>query len=329
MEQQSIRLSFANNQLLPQLFGESNRHLKLLEQQLALTISARGEEVSIKGGSDHVAIAKSVLRTLYDRLNHGGGAVDDNEVSGLVRVLQESFDEDVMVIETAKKGARKKGTSAVQKARNIFTPHSKQQETYWKSLMKQDLVFGMGPAGTGKTYLAVAAAVQKYLNGDVKRIILSRPAVEAGENLGFLPGDLKEKVDPYLQPIYDALNELLGVEKANKMIDAGDIEIAPLAFMRGRTLKHAAIILDEAQNTTRVQMKMFLTRMGEGSNMAITGDISQLDLPRGTTSGFQQAMNLLGGIDGIDIVKFEAADIVRHPLTAKIVEAYERDEAAA
>ena len=319
MKKRASSISFGDNSLLPQLFGEHDKHLLKIEEKLDITISARGNTISIAGGGDNVDFAEKILESLYKKLEKGM-EITMHDVEAAVRMIapdmQESmpskqsdalFDEQV-VIQTLKK---------------LITPYSNHQKKYIKELFKKDLTFAVGPAGTGKTYLAVAVAVSMFLDHRFERIVLVRPAVEAGEKIGFLPGDMKDKVDPYMRPLYDSLYDMLPGEKVQKHIENRIIEIAPLAFMRGRTLRNAFIILDEAQNATPTQMKMFLTRMGEGSKMAITGDLTQIDLPGNVQSGLEDAVEKLAGIDEISFITFDKADIVRHSLVSKIVHAYE------
>jgi phosphate starvation-inducible PhoH-like protein len=300
------------------LFGEHDRHLVRLEQKLGVSLVSRGNRLAISGSHSATERARDALMFLYDRLRRGL-TVDMGEVDAAARLSGEDgsggsdlFGSDALAIRTRKRH---------------IAPRTPNQVAYMRALRDQELVFGLGPAGTGKTYLAVAAAVQMLSAGRVDRIILSRPAVEAGERLGFLPGDLREKVDPYLRPLYDALHDMLPGEQVMKRLASGEIEIAPLAFMRGRTLANAFIILDEGQNTTPVQMKMFLTRLGENSRMVVTGDLSQIDLPSGMRSGLHDAIDALGGVEGIGLIHFGAEDVVRHPLVAKIVSAYDAHEA--
>jgi phosphate starvation-inducible PhoH-like protein len=314
-----IQMQFDDNGLLAPLFGERDQNLDRIERQLGVSLVPRGNLVAIGGAASSIERARLVLGGLYDRLKRGL-SVDLADVDAALRLAEAQAKEDTLPLlaEPASIRTRKRQISA----RSVI------QGDYIRALRDQSLVFGLGPAGTGKTYLAVAAAVDMLMTGQVQRIILSRPAVEAGERLGFLPGDLKEKVDPYLRPLYDALHDMLPGDQIIKRLGNGDIEVAPLAFMRGRTLAHAFVILDEAQNTTPVQMKMFLTRLGEGARMAVTGDLSQIDLPRGTRSGLTDALETLGGVEGIGIVRFTEADVVRHPLVMRIVRAYEaRDRA--
>ena len=302
-----------NNQLLKVLVGVNDENVRLIEKMLNVEILSFGNQVTIRGGSGDIENAKTAIDILYEKASKGH-VIGEQEVKAAVRICggKGSSDEKHTLSEIVLK----------TKKRYIY-PRSATQAQYITEMMKNELVFGLGPAGTGKTYLAVALAVSMMLEGAVDKIILSRPAVEAGENLGFLPGDLKEKVDPYLRPLYDALYEMLPAEQVDKKLALGEIEIAPLAFMRGRTLSNAFVILDEAQNTTPMQMKMFLTRLGENSRMVVNGDLSQVDLPRGVVSGLRDALDTLKGINNIGSVTFSANDVVRHGLVAKIVKAYE------
>ena len=302
-----------NNQLLKVVVGVNDENMRLVEKMLNVEILSFGNQITIKGAANDVETAKTAINILYEKASKGH-VVGEQEVKAAVRICGgvESADEKQSLSEIVLK----------TKKRYIY-PRSATQAKYITEMMQNELVFGLGPAGTGKTYLAVALAVSMMLEGAVDKIILSRPAVEAGENLGFLPGDLKEKVDPYLRPLYDALYEMLPAEQVDKKLALGEIEIAPLAFMRGRTLSNAFVILDEAQNTTPMQMKMFLTRLGENSRMVVNGDLSQVDLPRGVISGLRDALDTLKGISNIGSVTFSANDVVRHGLVAKIVKAYE------
>lgn len=302
-----------NNQLLKVVVGVNDENMRLVEKMLNVEILSFGNQITIKGAANDVENAKTAINILYEKASKGH-VVGEQEVKAAVRICGgvESADEKQSLSEIVLK----------TKKRYIY-PRSATQAKYITEMMQNELVFGLGPAGTGKTYLAVALAVSMMLEGAVDKIILSRPAVEAGENLGFLPGDLKEKVDPYLRPLYDALYEMLPAEQVDKKLALGEIEIAPLAFMRGRTLSNAFVILDEAQNTTPMLMKMFLTRLGENSRMVVNGDLSQVDLPRGVISGLRDALDTLKGISNIGSVTFSANDVVRHGLVAKIVKAYE------
>lgn len=312
-----LHLQFEDNRLLPQLFGQHDKHLARIEQELGVSMVPRGNQLAISGPADAVTIAKQVVTSLYQRLKRGL-EVDAGEIDAALRLnrLDEGLEPNLF------DGNGKDGT-AIRTARRHITPRTAMQAKYMRMLHEHELVFGLGPAGTGKTYLAVAVAVAMLTKGAVDRIILSRPAVEAGERLGFLPGDMREKVDPYLRPLYDALNDMLPGDQVVKRMTSGEIEVAPLAFMRGRTLAHSFVILDEAQNTTPMQMKMFLTRLGQGSRMAVTGDLSQIDLPSGQKSGLRDALDAVEGIPGIGAAHFTEVDVVRHPLVAKIVGAYD------
>jgi phosphate starvation-inducible protein PhoH and related proteins len=308
----TVQMQFDDNSLLPQLFGERDRNLERIEAKLGVALVSRGNRLVISGGDRNAETARNALAQLYDRLSQGQD-IDNAAVDAALR--------------HATSGAsRWDQESEIRTKKRRIAPRSPHQADYIRALRSHDLVFGLGPAGTGKTYLAVATAVDMLMTGRVERIVLSRPAVEAGERLGFLPGDLKEKVDPYLRPLYDALHDMLPGDQVMKRLAAGEIEIAPLAFMRGRTLAHSYVILDEAQNTTPVQMKMFLTRLGEEARMAVTGDLSQIDLPPGVTCGLADALATLDGAEGIATVTFDDRDVVRHPLVARIVRAYDERE---
>jgi phosphate starvation-inducible PhoH-like protein len=312
-----IHLQFDDNRLLPLLFGEHDQHLTRIEQELGVSLVSRGNQLAISGAGPAVATARQVLTTLYQRLKRGL-EVNKSEVDASLRMSRQDDGAELNLF-----GADSKDGTAIRTQRRHITPRSAPQAKYMRMLHDQELVFGLGPAGTGKTYLAVAVAVAMLTKGSVDRIILSRPAVEAGERLGFLPGDLREKVDPYLRPLYDALHDMLPGDQVLKRLSSGEIEVAPLAFMRGRTLANSYVILDEAQNTTPMQMKMFLTRLGEGSRMAVTGDLTQIDLPAGQKSGLKDALEAVEGVDGIGITRFTEVDVVRHPLVQKIVGAYD------
>lgn len=306
-------MTFASNVLLSMLLGDHDRHLARIEQRLGVRLACRGNKVSISGTQAQVAAAAAALSALYEQLERGE-MIDGPKIDATLRLTDPSTEPRLPLSDLP----------AIRTRKGAVGPRSQGQAAYIEALGKYEMVFGIGPAGTGKTYLAVAQAVAMLTSGRVDRIVLSRPAVEAGERLGFLPGDMKEKVDPYLRPLYDALNDLLPGDQLTKRMATGEIEIAPLAFMRGRTLAHAFVILDEAQNTTAVQMKMFLTRMGEGTHMVITGDLSQIDLPPNTRSGLADALDTLEGVPGIGVTRFTNQDVVRHPLVARIVEAYEQ-----
>jgi phosphate starvation-inducible PhoH-like protein len=316
----SIVLRFDDNSLLPLLYGDYDQNLARIEQAVGVTLSSRGNRVAIAGGGPAVAIARDALNALYRRLQQGM-AVNAAEVDAAVRLAGARAAERAGGIDSAEGDAL-----TIRTPRRHITPRSPGQGRYMRALAEAPMVFGVGPAGTGKTYLAVATAVAMLISGRVDRIILSRPAVEAGERLGFLPGDLREKIDPYLAPLYDALYDMMPGDQVANRLASGEIEVAPLAFMRGRTLSHAFVILDEAQNATRVQMKMFLTRLGEGSRMAVTGDPTQVDLPTGAISGLTDAVRTLERIDEVRFVRFTDADVVRHSLVTRIVRAYEEDD---
>lgn len=296
---------------MPLLFGEHNAHLHLIEDSLGVDISTRGNTISLSGTKTAVQTAQDVLADLWQTIQTKQ-ALGTAEVDAALRFVTKNEHDDRVMSEPIKT-ARKKDISA----------RSPNQAKYIEAMRNHEMVFGIGPAGTGKTYLAVALAVSMYKQGLIDRLVFCRPAVEAGENLGFLPGDMQEKIDPYLRPIYDALHDAMPADQIVKKIGNGDIEIAPLAFMRGRTLKNAFVILDEAQNTTAMQMKMFLTRMGEGSRMVITGDASQVDLKPGVQSGLHEARSILRDIPDVAFVEFGAEDVIRHKLVSKIVKAYE------
>ena len=314
-----LLLQFDDNRLLPLLYGEHDQHLARLERQLGVRLAARGGRLSISGPRDAAQAADLALKALYERLRKGLD-VGDAEVDAAARMAVHGPSPDVAEASVADLHAE---DLTIRARKRHISPRSPTQAAYIRALRHHELVFATGPAGTGKTYLAVAMAVSQMMEGRVDRIILSRPAVEAGERLGFLPGDLREKVDPYLRPLYDALYDMLPAEQVMSRLSNGEIEVAPLAFMRGRTLSNAFVILDEAQNTTPVQMKMFLTRLGENSRMAVTGDLSQVDLPSGQLSGLRDAVDLLGPMDDVSRVEFTNADVMRHQLVTRIVRAYD------
>jgi phosphate starvation-inducible protein PhoH and related proteins len=313
--QLSRDLSFPDNNQAGILYGELNKNLHLVEQNIGVTIHVRGNGVHITGLGHEVDLAADLLEQFYALLAKGFKVYTSDFAFGL-RVLEASPKASLAKIFLDK--------VYITAQNRIISPKTQNQKTYIDSIRDNDIVFGIGPAGTGKTYLAVAMAVSALSTGQVRSIILTRPAVEAGEKLGFLPGDLAQKVNPYLRPLYDALGDMLGPEKSADYIEQGIIEIAPLAFMRGRTLNDAFVILDEAQNTTREQMKMFLTRIGFDSSAVITGDVTQVDLPRSEQSGLLHAKNILRKIDGINFCNFSKQDVVRHPLVQKIIGAYEK-----
>lgn len=315
----TITLEFRDNDRIPLLIGPQDHNLGLIEKRLDVSIALRGNRFAIVGKEKDVLNARTTLEYLYSIIGKGYG-LDEGEIESAIRLATKSVDlEDEDVVEEEENFS---DISIPTKKRIIF-PRSPRQARYIRELRKSNLVFGLGPAGTGKTYLAVAIGVSRLMNGEVDRIILSRPAVEAGESLGFLPGDMREKVDPYLRPLYDALHDMIPGDQVMKYLSNNQIEIAPLAFMRGRTLANSFIILDEAQNTTPMQMKMFLTRMGSNSQMVVTGDLTQIDLPTGVQSGLRDAVQVLHGIEGISFLNFKAEDVVRHPLVSKIVAAYD------
>ena len=312
----AVTMQFDDNALLPLLLGDHDRHLARLEQGLNVRLACRGNRVSISGEPDRVEATEAALAGLWQRLCAGQGVASADVDAAIRMTIARAADPDPQLPLS--------DLPAIRTRRGSVGPRSLGQAAYMEALGRYEMVFGVGPAGTGKTYLAVAQAVAMLAAGRVERIVLSRPAVEAGERLGFLPGDMKEKVDPYLRPLYDALGEMMPSDQVARRIGTGEIEVAPLAFMRGRTLSHAFVILDEAQNTTPAQMKMFLTRMGEGTRMVVTGDLSQVDLPPGTRSGLRDALDTLEGVQGIGVTRFGVRDVVRHPLVARIVDAYEQ-----
>jgi phosphate starvation-inducible protein PhoH and related proteins len=316
-EPSRLEVIFDKAHLLGQLFGEFDQNLVAIENRFSVYIRARGNKLQIEGEADSVSRARDVLTGLYNRIAQGQ-EIDAGAVSALINMAQEPMLDGII---------RSDHGSAppimIRTRKKTIVPRSAMQIRYMEALAKNDIIFALGPAGTGKTYLAVAQAVAQLITGSVDRLILSRPAVEAGEKIGFLPGDMKEKVDPYLRPLYDALYDCLPAEQVERRIASGEIEIAPIAFMRGRTLADSFIILDEAQNTSAMQMKMFLTRFGENSRMVVCGDPKQIDLPDSAKSGLADAVSRLEGVEGIATVRFGVADVVRHPIVGRIVEAYE------
>jgi phosphate starvation-inducible PhoH-like protein len=312
----AITLQFSENTLLPLLLGDHDRHMVRMEQALGVRMSCRGNRIAISGDASRVDAVQGVLEALW-RMLERGESVGPAEVETAIRLAESDADPRLPLSDRP----------TIRTRRGAIVARSPGQVVYMAALAAHEMVFGVGPAGTGKTYLAVAQAVAMLQVGIVDRIVLSRPAVEAGERLGFLPGDLKEKVDPYLRPLYDALHDMMPADQVIRRMANGEIEVAPLAFMRGRTLAHAYAILDEAQNTTPVQMKMFLTRIGEGTRMAITGDPTQVDLPMGTRSGLRDAMDTLKDVAGIQVVQLGNRDVVRHPLVARIADAYDHRSA--
>ncbi len=314
-------VEFDEPSVLGALFGQFDANLVQIENRLGVYISARGNKVQIEGPEDAVARARDVLKRMHERLEQGHD-LDSGAVEALIAMSAEPTLEGIIT------GESDGPPLMIRTRKKTIVPRSAVQIDYMQALNRTDIVFALGPAGTGKTYLAVAQAVSQLMTGSVQRLILSRPAVEAGERLGFLPGDMKEKVDPYLRPIYDALYDCMPPEQVERRITSGEIEIAPIAFMRGRTLADAFVILDEAQNTTQAQMKMFLTRFGQNSRMVICGDPKQVDIPGGDSqSGLADAVRRLEGVDGITMIRFTAEDVVRHPIVGRIVEAYEEPDA--
>ncbi|MGO4994430.1 PhoH family protein [Jeotgalibaca porci] len=313
----TLELEIEEVAALPQLLGSQDKNILLLEDALDIIINTRGSKIEIKGTEETAPIAKSLILQLVALINRGIAISQSDIVTAIQMANRGNTDFFSNLYEEE---ISKTYTGKVIRAKNVG------QKVYYEAVKKNDIVFGIGPAGTGKTFLAVVMAVQALKKGQVQKIILTRPAVEAGENLGFLPGDLKEKVDPYLRPVYDALYAIFGVEHTTRLMERGVIEIAPLAYMRGRTLDDAFVILDEAQNTTVAQMKMFLTRLGFGSKMIVNGDKTQIDLPRGVKSGLIDAENKLKGISEIAFVSFDAQDVVRHPVVARIINAYDQKE---
>lgn len=313
-----LNLEFPNNRLLIDLCGEFDRNITQIEAFLSVTIIRKGNQLLLLGETKETA--EKVLRNLYSRLE-AKKELGISDIDAELRMV------DSREIQNSDDQFRSKSASdilhGIKTRKKLVEPRTQAQKKYVEALFHDDLVFGIGPAGTGKTYLAVAAGVNMFMNGEVDKIILSRPAIEAGERLGFLPGDMRDKVDPYMQPLYDALNDFIPAKQMSRLLDEKKIEIAPLAFMRGRTLNNAFVVLDEAQNATTMQMKMFLTRLGQGSRMAVTGDRSQIDLPKGIKSGLWEAEELLSSLADISFSYFTSKDVVRHSLVAKIIKAYE------
>lgn len=318
---ETVNLFFESNSLLPVLYGEQDANLKRIEEMLNVSAVSRGNMVSVTGHRRDVEATEQILTKLYHQIEEGQD-IGQAELDAAIRMAPPVPDKP----QRPDKRAIADTGVMIKTLKKSVAPYSHVQANYMRALFDNDLVFALGPAGTGKTYIAVAMAVYMLINKKVERIVLSRPAVEAGEKLGFLPGDIKDKIDPFLRPLYDALFDMMPAERVNQAILAGEIELAPLAFMRGRTLSNAFVILDEAQNTTRTQMKMFLTRMGENSRMVITGDLSQIDLPKDVKSGLGDCIPKVESIEGIEIVRFTDTDVVRHPLAARIVQAYDRWE---
>jgi len=316
-----IELLFDKPYLLGPLFGEYDQNLVAIENRLGVYIAARGNKLQIEGSAEATARARDALNGLYNRLSVGQ-TIDTGAVEAVIAMSAEPTLEGII-----RHDVSEPPKVMIRTRKKTIVPRTANQGVYMEALASHELIFALGPAGTGKTYLAVAQAVSQLITGSVDRLILSRPAVEAGEKLGFLPGDMKEKVDPYLRPLYDALYDTLPAEQVERRIASGEIEVAPIAFMRGRTLANAFIILDEAQNTTIPQMKMFLTRFGEGSRMVVCGDPKQVDLPQPGSSGLADAVGRLEDIEGIATVRFTTADVVRHPIVGRIVEAYEGSNA--
>ncbi len=310
-------IEFDEPAVLGALFGQFDANLVQIENRLGVYISARGNRIQIEGGEDEVARAREVLKGMHQRLI-SGQELDAGAVESLIAMSNEPTLEGIIT------GGDDAPPIMIRTRKKTIVPRSAMQIEYMRALASKDIIFALGPAGTGKTYVAVAQAVSQLITGSVQRLILSRPAVEAGERLGFLPGDMKEKVDPYLRPLYDALYDCMPPEQVERRLASGEIEVAPIAFMRGRTLADAFVILDEAQNTTPAQMKMFLTRFGQNSRMVVCGDPRQVDIPGGDAmSGLKDAVERLEGVEGINVTRFTSADVVRHPIVGRIVEAYE------
>ena len=311
------KIAFNDYELLNVLCGERNSHLKIIEKRIGLSISSRGTELLLKGGDWETDLAGSILVQLYELVKNGF-PLYSQDIEHAVRILSKDRSADLKDIFL--------DSVYVSSKKRVVTARTVTQKEYIESIRNYDIVFAIGPAGTGKTYLAMAMAVASLAKKEVRRIVLARPAVEAGERLGFLPGDLSDKVNPYLRPLYDALHDMVDFDDASNLMEKGVIEVAPLAFMRGRTLNDSFVILDEAQNATAEQMKMFLTRLGFSSKAVITGDITQTDLPAGKDSGLVEALELLDGIKGIKFIYFSRDDVVRHPLVQKIIDAYDKKD---
>ena len=316
----SININFDDTSLVPQLIGVNNKNLREIEEIINVELDSNGSLINLYGYQKDCILAKKVIENSYLKLkDYKKNKIEFEEFSinfDINNVMNKSIGDNKEISAI--------GNYRIVTWKKTIVPKTDGHKSYLSSLYKNDVVFSIGPAGSGKTYLAVANAINCLKNRKVEKVILSRPAVEAGEKIGFLPGDIKDKVDPYLRPIYDALHDMMPAEKVEKKILSGEIEIAPLAFMRGRTLKNSYIIIDEAQNTSPIQMKMVLTRLGEGSRMVVTGDLTQVDLPKGQKSGLTEAVKILNGIKGIDILKLDVVDIVRHPVVSKIIKAYEK-----
>ena len=324
----SDTLRFSSNKLLIELCGQLDANLSKIESWAGVQIIRRGNALSIYGAKDDCDLTRKLITNLYSDLEHGK-ALDERELDVYFQQIEDQEVKQIKNKKTSNKIVNKSSNYLeIKTQKKLVQAKSSNQNTFINSMLSRELVFGIGPAGTGKTYLAIAVGVFLFSQGLVEKIVLTRPAVEAGERLGFLPGDMKEKVDPYMQPLYDALNDFLPGKVVSKMYERGSIEIAPLAFMRGRTLKDSFIVLDEGQNASPSQMKMFLTRLGIGSRMVVTGDITQIDLPKGFRSGLVEASDVLSNIKEIDFIKFNDVDVVRHSLVRKIARAYEKNSTA-
>jgi len=318
-EKLHIQLEIKDQNELQALFGPNDIHLQRLEEKLEVQLVTRGDSISVTGEGSRLQLVQSILQTLLILIRKGA-SLSERDVIYAIQLAERGMLEELVELYQEKIAVNAKGKPILVKTLG--------QRYYVNAIMKRDLIFGIGPAGTGKTFLAVVMAVSALKEGRVKRIVLTRPAVEAGESLGFLPGDLKEKVDPYLRPIYDALHEVLGVEQTARLMERQTIEVAPLAYMRGRTLDDAFVILDEAQNTTKEQMKMFITRLGFGSKMVVNGDLTQIDLPKGKKSGLKVAIEILENVKGLEFIYLQQADVVRHTLVQRIIDAYDKKDEA-